>query len=159
MGRPFYSERAGIKEEMEIRRFIIPGKPQGKARARTVHTKTGYSLSYTPEKTVLYENLIKTSYLEKYGSNERQEGPLEVSLVACFEPPKSISKKRRKEMLSGLEWPTKKPDADNIIKVVLDALNGIAYRDDTQVVHVTLRKMYADAACVVVELKGCMAEA
>lgn len=48
--------------------IVIPGKPQGKARARTC--KTGHS--YTPENTVLYENLIKTSFLERYGALDRK---------------------------------------------------------------------------------------
>ena len=58
----------------------------------------------------------------------------EEGVTAFFEPPKSISKKKRAEMLEGKIWPAKKPDSDNIAKVVLDALNGIAYHDDTQII-------------------------
>ena len=56
------------------------------------------------------------------------------NILAYFEPPKSISKKKRAEMLEGKIWPAKKPDSDNIAKVVLDALTGIAYHDDTQII-------------------------
>lgn len=47
---------------METVRFTVPGAPKGKARARTVHGKGGGTFSYTPEQTVLYENLIKCCY-------------------------------------------------------------------------------------------------
>ena len=48
--------------------------------------------------------------------------------------------------------PTKKPDIDNIIKAVLDALNGVAYKDDTQVVQVMATKKYRDKAFVEVAI-------
>lgn len=115
--------------------FEIPGPPQGKARART--TKFG---SYTPEKTVLYENYIKICYqkVTDYISNK----PLMIEINACFEPIKSTSKKDRSKMLNGDIRPCKKPDIDNIAKVVLDSLNGIAYKDDSQVVSLHLSKWY-----------------
>lgn len=133
--------------------FKIPGAPQGKARARTFYnSKMGRMNSITPEKTVLYENLIKMSYLT-VEENKRMPFqelmlPLKVSITACFEPPKSVSKKNREKMLKGEILPTKKPDIDNIAKVVLDALNGIAYKDDTQVVSLEVRKIYSEEACV-----------
>lgn len=129
--------------------FMIPGPPQGKARARTFYNQRAQHMSsITPEKTVLYENLIKTRFLE---ASEHQslpftmfEGPLEVTIKCFFEPPKSTSKKNREKMLNNEISPTKKPDIDNICKVVLDALNGIAYRDDTQVVQLHAEKWYND---------------
>lgn len=118
--------------------FTVPGQPQGKARART--TKYG---SYTPEKTVLYENYIKLCYQQKhYGCTDR---PVEISISAYFEPPKSVSKVQRQAMLNGLVHHTKKPDIDNIAKVVLDALNGIAYKDDKQVISLIVNKMYNES--------------
>lgn len=119
--------------------FEVPGKPQGKARART--TKFG---SYTPEKTVLYENLIKVCYRQV--SDYISDKPLHITIEAVFEPVKSVSKAQREAMLSGLIKPTKKPDIDNIAKVVLDALNGVAYRDDTQVIELDLIKSYGPFA-------------
>lgn len=125
--------------------FTVPGKPQGKARARTGYNPViGRVTSHTPEATANYENWIKTCYI-----NARQERfsdgiPIKASIVAFFEPPKSTSKKQRQEMLAGRLMPTKKPDIDNIAKVVLDALNGLAYKDDTQVVTLELQKLYAE---------------
>lgn len=58
-------------------------------------------------------------------------------------PPKSVSKKKQKQMLEGEILPLKKPDMDNIVKVVVDALNGVAYHDDTQVILVSAKKAYS----------------
>ena len=76
--------------------FTVPGPPQGKARARTVYNpKLKRSISYTPDNTVLYENLIKTRYLEVTDKKYENKEALHVSITAFFEPPKSTSKKRR----------------------------------------------------------------
>lgn len=126
--------------------FKIPGKPQGKARARTFYNpKLGRSQSVTPENTVMYENLIKQCFGLAYEEQEERwmdREPLEMTIVAYFKIPKSTTKKDRTLIEKGLMFPTKKPDADNIAKVVCDALNGIAYRDDTQIVRLHIMKEY-----------------
>lgn len=125
--------------------FQVPGKPQGKARARTFRNPaTGKSMSMTPENTVLYENLIKDRYLNQCRGMYLERGtPVTLRLVARFLPPKSTSKKRKLDMVEGRELPLKKPDMDNIVKVVADALNGVAYHDDTQIVYVSAKKAYS----------------
>lgn len=133
-------------------KFWIPGKPQGKARARTV-AHGGFVHSYTPEKTVLYENLIKLCFEQaKPDGWEPLHGWVEMTIRAVFEVPKSYSKKRRMWCLEGMEKPTVKPDADNLCKTVCDALNGLAYHDDKQVVVLTVVKEYGETAGVEVEL-------
>lgn len=128
---------------------MVPGPPQGKARARTVHhAGSGRTMSYTPANTVLYENLIKTMYCQETGHIWDQKEPLNVEILAVYGVPKSVSKKERQRMLCGDIFPTKKPDADNISKVVLDALNGIAYKDDSQVVYLNIFKMYGNVPYV-----------
>lgn len=135
-------------------KFTVPGQPKGKARARTVWRGGGKSFSYTPEGTVLYENLIKTCYLQDAGHVLFNDGqPLAVSITAFYEVPKSYSKKKKQEMLDGQLYPTKKPDIDNIAKCVLDALNKLAYRDDTQVVRLHMEKHYAEIPRVEVEIR------
>lgn len=135
-------------------KFTVPGQPKGKARARTVRRGGGKSFSYTPEGTVLYENLIKTCYLQDAGHVLFNDGqPLAVSITAFYEVPKSYSKKKKQEMLDGQLYPTKKPDIDNIAKCVLDALNKLAYRDDTQVVRLHTEKHYAEIPRVEVEIR------
>lgn len=126
--------------------FAIPGKPQGKARARTFYNpKTKGMTSITPEKTVLYENLVATCYMQAAGElRYPDDANLSVRIQAFFEPAKSTPKKKRAEMLSGVILPSKKPDIDNIVKSILDALNGVAYRDDTQVVELHVRKQYGE---------------
>ena len=125
--------------------FRVPGKPQGKARARTFYsTSAGKHMSMTPETTVLYENFIKDQYLQQADGLYLEQGiPVSIRVVAKFLPPKSVSKKNRAEMLCGSIKPLKKPDMDNIVKVVADALNGVAYHDDTQIVSVSAKKIYA----------------
>ena len=135
-------------------RFTVPGQPKGKARARTVRRGGGKSFSYTPEGTILYENLIKTCYLQDAGHVLFNDGqPLAVDIIAFYEVPKSYSKKKKQEMLDGQLYPTKKPDIDNIAKCVLDALNKLAYRDDTQVVRLHMEKRYAKIPRVEVEIR------
>lgn len=135
-------------------KFTVPGQPKGKARARTVRRGGGKSFSYTPEGTILYENLIKTCYLQDAGHVLFNDGqPLAVSITAFYEVPKSYSKKKKQEMLDGQLYPTKKPDIDNIAKCVLDALNKLAYRDDTQVVRLHMEKHYAEIPRVEVEIR------
>lgn len=117
--------------------FKIPGPPQGKARART-----GKGFGYTPEKTVLYENLIKQEFLANCKQRWFNKEPLEVMITAFYPIPKSTTKKDRTLIAEGKLFPTKKPDADNIAKVVCDALNGIAYADDTQIIRLVVNKRY-----------------
>lgn len=125
--------------------FHVPGKPQGKARARTFRNKhTGRSMSMTPEQTVLYENFIKDRFLQSGSGFFLERGkPVAIRIVARFLPPKSISKKRHADMLEGQELPLKKPDIDNVIKVVADALNGVAYHDDAQIAFIIAKKAYS----------------
>lgn len=130
--------------------FEIMGMPQGKARART-----GKGFSYTPEKTVLYENLIKQSFLTAENKQTFfNKEPIDMYITAYFPIPKSMTKKDREKVSNKQLFPTKKPDADNIAKVVCDALNGIAYHDDTQVVKLEVRKQYTEAEPKVVVSMG-----
>lgn len=129
--------------------LVVPGKPMGKQRVRV--TRKG--IAYTPKKTVNYETLIKYLYIEKYG-DKVLEGPIRAIITAYMFIPKSTSKKRRKKMLEGKILPTKKPDWDNIGKITTDALSGIAYRDDNQIVDGRVVKQYGETPCVQIVLKS-----
>ena len=110
----------------------------------------------TPENTVLYENNIIQSYLDVAKKPQLLQGPLQVSIKAYFPVPKSTTKKNREQIEAGHLLPTKKPDADNIAKVVCDALNQVAYSDDTQIIKLEVSKLYADDSNpvgVVVQIK------
>ena len=125
--------------------FEVPGTPQGKARARTFYNaRLGRSQSVTPEKTVLYENFVKNCFLEQCEHKFFDKEPLKMNIWAFFPIPKSTTKKDKALMVEWKLHPTKKPDADNIAKVICDALNGVAYGDDTQVVDLNIRKRYTN---------------
>lgn len=118
--------------------LCIPGEPTAKARPR--HTG---KFVYTPEKTKNYEVLVKTLFIEKYGS-VMLEGYVEAVITAYFSIPKSTSKKKREKMVIGEILPTKKPDLDNIAKSILDALNKIAFVDDSHVTKLVAEKYYSE---------------
>lgn len=126
--------------------FTVQGEPTGKARP--IVTKWG---THTPEKTVLYENLIKTEY--RLANGQKHEGQLVMNIKAYYTIPKSASKSKHDKMVSGEIRPTKKPDVDNILKVIADALNKIAYDDDSQIVRATISKFYSDLPRVEIEIK------
>ena len=120
--------------------FTIPGEPKGKGRPRM--TKAG--IAYTPKETASYENWVKCCFMQ--GKQQKIEGdtPLMTCITAYFSIPKSASKKMRQHMEVHNILPIKKPDSDNIIKIILDSLNGLAYDDDKQIAQVWFRKYYGD---------------
>lgn len=131
--------------------FTIYGEPKAKGRPR--FAKRGNFVStYTPKETLDYENLIKISYSTQVENKEVLQGEIIAIVSAYFSIPKSTSKKKSIQMLTGEIRPTKKPDCDNIAKTVLDSLNGIAYRDDSQIVSLFVYKYYSDEPRVEVEI-------
>lgn len=138
--------------------FEVSGKPQGKARARTVRNKkTGKTHSFTPKNTVEYEEHVKQCFLTQTCGRFTwfNKEPLEIHITAFFPVPKSTSKRTAWKMVDGEILPTKKPDADNIAKAICDALNGVAYGDDSQIVSMKVVKKYTDLyPRVQVYLKG-----
>ena len=118
--------------------FIVPGAPRGKQRPKV--TRNG---AYTPEETKRYEEKVLACFLNEYPRATPIRRGVSVFIHAFFEIPKSYGKERRERILNGLERPTKKPDADNIAKIILDALNGKAILDDKQVVRLVVRKYYS----------------
>ena len=124
---------------MEEVHFMIPGRPVGKGRPR--FTKNGHC--WTPDKTVAYERDIKLSYWNKYGHRKYEaDKALAVDIVLYYPRPKSMAKYKRLMAQKGVLRPTVKPDVDNVIKAILDALNGVAFEDDRQIVQVECEKWY-----------------
>ena len=126
----------------------IPGEPVSKGRPRM--TKRGHT--YTPKRTVDYERMVQTLFHSEYGS-PKPEGPILLRLDLYFGIPKSRSKATRKRMQQGLERPCKRPDIDNCMKAVCDALNGIAYKDDSQIVAAVIQKFWSDKPRAVVTIE------
>ncbi len=129
-------------------KFEIPGKPTGKGRPR--FTRNGKP--YTPDATAAFENLVKL-YYKSHTHGVKLNGEIKACITAVFPVPKSDSKKKRAQKLEGTIRPTVKPDCDNIAKIVLDALNHIAYDDDSQVVSLELQKIYGEEPKTIVTLE------
>lgn len=126
--------------------FEIPGPPQGKARPRVVRAKNGASLTYTPDKTVAYEELVRLRFESTaQGFRFPDDAQLAIQITAYYPVPKSKSKRICADMIAGAIRPTKKPDCDNIVKIICDALNELAYKDDSQIVTTQIAKYYAEA--------------
>lgn len=133
-------------------KFTVPGEPRGKARPRTVRNKyTGKVTTYTPDKTAEYERLIAFAYKRACGESFGKL-PLIVAIYAYYGIPKSWSNAKRTSAVEGTLLPTKKPDADNVVKVVCDALNGVAYDDDSQIVQLYVHKLYSHVPRLEVEI-------
>lgn len=121
--------------------FTVLGEPRGKSRPRfNPHQKK----PYTPDGTVAYERLIQWEYLRQC-KNYRfpDDVPLRLDIVAYYGIPQSASKKKQDAMVRALLRPTKKPDYDNVQKIVGDALNKVAYKDDSQIVDSRVQKFWS----------------
>ena len=135
--------------------FKVDGDPVGKQRAR--YAKRGnYVQTYTPDKTRNYEALIKEAAIQAMGSNEILETPVNLYLYIRAPIPKSLPKKRLEACLNGSEKPIKKPDASNVLKSVEDAMNGVIYKDDSQIVNIHVTKVYSSVPGVDICVKECL---
>ena len=120
----------------------------GKARPR--FTRRGGT--YTPYATRAYENAIRQAYIAAGG--DVIDGPIHIDIEAVSGIPKSVSKKQRAERLMGNVLSAKKPDIDNVEKIVLDALNGVAYPDDANVVSVRkIKGRYEEGPRLIVRVR------
>lgn len=131
-------------------KFVVPGEPCGKGRPRVVRVG-GISRTYTPEKTAQYEAKVQWMFREQC-HEFIADGPVGMRINAFFSVPKSASRRKRELMLVGMIRPTKAPDVDNLAKCIGDACNGVAYRDDAQIVRLLVDKRYAEQPRVEVEI-------
>lgn len=121
-------------------RFTVEGNPFGKERPR----HNGYT-TYTPTKTKQHERTVAMEYRKQCGSFRfSKDEYIDIRIIAYMPIPKSVSKKVRFMMLSGIVRPTVKPDWDNIGKLITDALNDVAYDDDKAITDAQVRKFYSD---------------
>ena len=132
-------------------RFTVYGEPKGKGRPR-FRSRGKFVQTYTDEATATYENLVKLSYINSGCENYLNGEQLNCSIAVFQSIPKSTSKKKKIEMLEGKIRPTKKPDIDNIIKSIFDALNKVAFNDDTQIISLQCYKFYSNEPRVEVSI-------
>ena len=122
--------------------ITVYGRPQGKGRPRNT-VRGGHAVAYTPENTRKYEAQIAQAWQEQDG---RDYGSAALALVitAYYPVPSKARKAGREAMLAGQVPVTDKPDLDNLLKAVMDALNSTAYQDDRQVTHINAARVYSE---------------
>lgn len=130
--------------------FEIPGKPEPQLRPRAVRTRKGVRM-YDPKTTVNYKNYV-AMIARRYAPKTPFEQALAMYLDIYRQIPKSTSKKRRRKKNKRAIRPIVRPDADNYSKAILDALNDIVYKDDSQVVDLYISKYYSDDPRVEVKI-------
>lgn len=129
--------------------FEVPGKVQAKQRPRL----SRYGKVYTPGQTSSYENWIKLCFVNKYGNIEPiSQKRFFIKIDVYKSVPKSITNKNKIKMLNNEIRPTVKPDADNVVKSVLDALNKLIYKDDSQVTDLLVHKYYSEEEKLVLNI-------
>ena len=134
-------------------KFTVLGEPQGKGRPR-FRNAGKFVQTYTPKETVNYENLVRLEYRRQCRDFKfSKDTPLDVRITAYLAIPKSASKKKAQLMRDRKIRPMKKPDFDNVGKIVCDSLNEIAYYDDAQIVDAQVRKFFSDDPRVVVTIQ------
>ena len=126
--------------------FAIPGKPFGKQRPRA----TRMGRVYTPKETVRFEQVVAQIAIEHFSAPFT--GPVRLTVIATFAPAASWSRKKREATIG--TYHTQKPDSDNIVKAVSDAMNRIAYADDSQIAETVAQKKWGHADCTLVIVEG-----
>jgi Holliday junction resolvase RusA-like endonuclease len=127
-------------DERETIIIELPGEPRGKGRPRFAR-RTGHA--YTPQKTASYEAMLRNEAALAMANRPPLEGALRVRVLACFGVPQSWSAKKRTAAITGAIRPAKRPDIDNVVKM-LDACNGVVWADDAQIVEGWIEKFYSD---------------
>lgn len=128
--------------------ITLQGAPRGKGRPRF-----GQGRAYTDAATKAYEAALAWAAKQEMGGREPFAGPVQVTIGAFMEIPMSWSRARHQEAITGQRRPMTKPDADNIVKAALDAMNGIVFIDDKQVVEVGVIKKYSVQPALVVTVR------
>lgn len=133
--------------------FTVFGKPEGKARARVVK---GHA--YTPDNTAAYEAAVRVAFMANCSESVKRYGPLpskpiRIEILAFYAVPKSASKRAQERMRNNELRPVIRPAWDNIGKVICDALNGVAWHDDSQSVEANVVKRYGITPMVCVKIE------
>lgn len=115
--------------------FTVYGEPVPKGRGRSKQLPNGRMINYTPKTTRIWEATIALQAAQ-HRPEQLLDGPLEVQAVFYLPKPKSAPKRRM--------WPDTRPDADNLMKAVLDALHGIMYSNDSRICRMLVEKRFGD---------------
>lgn len=140
-----------VEKAVEVRKFTWHGHPRGQGRPR-FNRATG--TAYKASEDRAFENSIAAAYLGENAGKEPFQGAVCVTVTICIPIPKTATKAAKMAIYEGKKLPIVKPDVDNVCKAVMDALNGVAYRDDKQVTQIFISKTYAEEPGMIVHLEG-----
>lgn len=139
------------QEELEainnVVKIVVNGEPVAQGRPR--FSRHGSFVSVRdPEKSKAYKQLIYTEVLKKLTARDAKQfpkgHPLFAHIVSYRHIPKDLRKKDREAAEAGELLPVTKPDTDNYIKIALDALNKLLFRDDSAVTTIFAEKRYSN---------------
>lgn len=136
-------------------KFTYHGEAVGKGRPRVTASRGKFAHAYTPQKTKDFENAIRFEFIASNCEQMpvyKREQSLKAAVLIGASIPKSYSKKKQALCRDGIIVPAKKPDVDNVLKAVFDALQGYAYEDDSQIVVIHAEKIYSQEPFVEVVL-------
>lgn len=134
-----------------IIQFTVYGEPVAQGRPRA-STQGGFVRMYDPAKSKDYKDYVRLA-ASQHAPSSLLEGPIGMMLTVYRSMPKSFSKRKAALAEAGQIQPTTKPDVDNYLKGVKDALKGIIWKDDSQVVEVLTRKRYSARPRIEVKIK------
>lgn len=134
--------------------FKVEGRPVPQPRPRVYRTATGKSKAVNSRQSINYKRIVKYAALSEMNKQRLSmtDRPLAMRLTFVFTPPKSYTKKKLEAVKSGELRYTKLPDADNLAKSVMDSLNNIIYKDDSQIVELTVNKEYGHTDHVLINI-------
>ena len=132
--------------------IVIPGVPAPWTRAGRDSRSRGKGHSFMTPKSEDYKHLIQQYARMAMGPEAPLEGAVEVYMLFTLPIPPSWSGRKKDRALSGFIHPISRPDIDNFAKAIMDGLNGLVYKDDSQIVKLTTRKQYGSSPCARVVL-------
>ena len=150
-GRVVFSTNKGGFSDMQIK-FVIPGPPKGKGRPRFSRMGS-FVRAYTPKATANYEELVLLCWRTQSGVRFTQKIPLRMEIRGYFQVPKSLSQRKRAELLGSPH--VNKCDCDNLAKIVMDAISGEVFTDDAIISELLVTKYYDENARVEVKIEPC----
>ena len=141
--------RSYLQQAASVITFTVPGIPIAKGRPRFAMRK-GIPRTYTPKDTAAHERTVASC--GRLACRTPLEGALRLEVRSYHPIPKTLTVAAKQAVANGTRRPATRPDADNVLKLVADALNGICYKDDNQLVEVICRKYYGVVPCTVVTI-------
>jgi Holliday junction resolvase RusA-like endonuclease len=138
--------------------FTVQGEAVAQGRPRFAHTKKGRTVTYDPIKSRNFKQYVKL-VASQHAPKKLIEGPILLEVDVYRSIPKSFSKKKTSEAIEGRIRPVTRPDADNFVKTIKDALSKVIWKDDSQVVSMIVHKWYSDSPRVEITIDEIQTEA